>query len=109
MMTKTCDNNYVCIFTTKDYSGYGGQKAITNQPQQQETTVNYRDQEPHELHYALVENFLILKKNTDKIIQKKTHKSRPPATSVYQHSNISLYCTSQQTKFGGKRIYCRHQ
>ncbi len=33
MMTKTCDNNYVCKFTTKDYSGYGGQKAITNQPQ----------------------------------------------------------------------------
>ena len=71
MMTKTCDNNYVCIFTTKDYSGYGGQKAITYQPEQQQTTANYRDQEPHELHYALVKNFLIMKKHADKMIRQK--------------------------------------
>ncbi len=87
-MTKTCDNNYVCIFTTKDYSGYGGQKAITNQPQQQETTVNFRDQEPHELHYALVKNFLILKKNTDKIIQKK--KPTKVDHQLHQSTNIAI-------------------
>jgi hypothetical protein len=36
---------------------------------------DYRDQEPHELHYALVKNFLIMKKHADKMIcQKKNHK-----------------------------------
>ena len=89
--TKIVENNYVCRFTSKDYTGDRGTKAIVYQPEEQETTADYRDQEPHELHYALVKNFLIMKKHADKMIrQKKTtkfdhqlHKSTNIAISAY--------------------------
>ena len=55
------------------------------------TTANYRDQEPDEIHFALVKNFLIMKKHTEKMIshQKPTkkdfelHKSTNVAISAY--------------------------
>ena len=73
--TKIVKNNYVCRFTSKDYSGYGGKKANTNQPEQQEPTVNYRDQTPNQLHYTLVKKILSLKEKTDQIMKKNPQKS----------------------------------
>ncbi len=58
------------------------------QPEEQETTMDYKDQEPQELHFALVKNVLIMKKHTGKMIQKK----KPTRLDHQQHqaTNIAI-------------------
>jgi hypothetical protein len=94
MTAKTVINKYVYRCTDKNYSGEGGQKDIMNQTEEQGvTTANYRDQEPDEIHFALVKNFLIMKKHTGKMIshQKPTkkdfelHKSTNVANQLILH------------------------